>query len=166
MGPLQEMLSTTERETIQFFFSELRDITEGVDQKQLLYMSSVLAHFALVSTATTSGISAPHTLVDVLDNFVLNSALHDDSYMMENAGAQCLLLTGFFSSQMRRRHNIRWYADLGAGFFMRASRLAEHNKRAELLEAVSNNFEPWRVTCSRLHEELRVKPYLITVQKQ
>ena len=47
---------------------------------------------------------------------------------METAGAQCLLLTGFFEDQMRGRHNIRWYAELGAGFFVRA---AEHVELGE-----------------------------------
>ena len=44
-----------------------------------------------------------------------------DSAMMEIAGTQCLLLAGFFEDQMRRRHNIRWYAELGSGFFGRAA---------------------------------------------
>ena len=34
--------------------------------------------------------------------------------LIEAAGAQCLLLAGFFEDQMRRRYNIRWYAELGA----------------------------------------------------
>ena len=44
-----------------------------------------------------------------------------DKLMMETAGAQCLLLAGFFEDQMRPRHNVRWYAQLGASFFSRAA---------------------------------------------
>ena len=30
-------------------------------------------------------------------------------------------MAGFFEDQARTRHNVRWYADLGAGFFLRAA---------------------------------------------
>ena len=45
----------------------------------------------------------------VFDHFVSNTALLHDGLMMEVAGAQCLLMAGFFADQMRQRHNIRWY---------------------------------------------------------
>ena len=61
--------------------------------------------------------------------------------MMETAGAQCLLLAGFFEDQMRRRHNIRWYAELGASFFRQAA-LHEHSlDKARLLDAIARRFE-------------------------
>lgn len=164
MEPLSQLLATTERETLQFFFSGLKDLSdESVDPKELLYTASVLAHHALVSTEAPQGVPAPETLTDVLDNFVLSSALHDDSHMMETAAAQCLLLAGFFEQQVRRRHNIRWYSDLGSGFFRRAARLSHQHNRAELLDAVGRHFEPWRMRCSRLSGELRAQPYLIAV---
>ena len=52
---------------------------------------------------------------------VIDTTLLRDSMMMETAGAQCLVLAGFFEDQMRRRHSIRWYAQLGATFFRRAA---------------------------------------------
>ena len=165
MEPLSPLLATTERETLQFFFSGLKDVSDDdVDQKELLYTASVLAHHALVSTEATQGLPAPETLTDVLDNFVLSSALHDDTYMMEAAAAQCLLLAGFFEQQMRRRHNVRWYAALGSGFFRRAARLSSQHSRAELLDAVGRHFEPWRMRCARLSGELRAQPYLLAIR--
>lgn len=162
MEPLVQLLATTERETLQFFFTGLKDVSDDdVDQRELLYAASVLAHHALVSTEAAQGVPAPETLTAVLDHFVLSSALHDDTFMMEMAAAQCLLLAGFFEQQMRRRHNIRWYADLGSGFFRRAARLSHEQKRAQLLDAVGRHFEPWRVRCARLSGELRAQPYVI-----
>ena len=50
---------------------------------------------------------APGSLGAVFDHFVADTTLLDDRLMMETAGAQCLLLAGFFEDQMRRRHNLK-----------------------------------------------------------
>ena len=89
--------------------------------EELLYNASVLAHYAQVSTQPDVDVPAPANLSAVFDHFVADTTLLHDSLMMETAGAQCLLLAGFFEDQMRRRHNIRWYAELGASFFSRAA---------------------------------------------
>jgi hypothetical protein len=81
--------------------------------------------------------------------------------MMETAGAQCLLLAGFFEGQMRMRHNIRWYATLGAGFFIRAASQESSPKKAQLLRAIARGFEPWRKRHARLGRELRDQAYLL-----
>jgi hypothetical protein len=85
-----------------------------------------------------------------------------DPQLLETAGAQCLFLTGFFEDQMRGRHDIRWYAELGAGFFIRAAGGARSSKRARLLTMMARHFEPWRQTHARLSRELRDQPYLLT----
>ena len=82
--------------------------------------------------------------------------------MMETAGAQCLLLAGFFEDQMRRRHNIRWYAELGASFFSRAALQERSLHKARLLDAIARRFEPWRQRHAQLSRELRDQPYLLT----
>ena len=73
---------------------------------------------------------------------------------METAGAQCLLLAGFFEDQMRPRHNIRWYAELGASFFSRAAVHERSLHKARLLDAVARPFEPWRRRHAQLSREL------------
>jgi hypothetical protein len=87
--------------------------------------------------------------------------LHD-RLMMETAGAQCLLLAGFFEDQMRPRHNIRWYAELGASFFSRAAVQERSLPKARLLDAIGRRFEPWRRRHAQLSRELRDQPYLLT----
>jgi hypothetical protein len=103
----------------------------------------------------------PATLAAVFDQFVVDDTLREDSTLLETAATQCLLLSGFFESQMRHRHNIRWYTDLGSGFFRRAALLARERRRAELLDTIGRHFEPWRVRYARLSQELQVQRYVI-----
>ena len=63
---------------------------------------------------------------------------------------------------MRWRHNVRWYAELGAGFFSRAARCDQSLRKARLLDAIARPFEPWRQRPAQLSRELRDQPYLLT----
>lgn len=125
------------------------------------YNASVLAHYALVSTQSTTDLPAPATLLAVLDQFVLDETASGDGQLLETAGAQCLLLAGFFEDQARRRHNIQWYASLGASFFSRAAAREQSPRKASLLDTLSRHFEPWRRRHARLGRELRDTPYLL-----
>ena len=163
MEPLKELLAIDHRRALEFFFAGLRDVSEGdVDGQELLYNASVLAHYAQVSTTTTVELPAPAGLTDVFDNFVCGQLLFHDSEMMETAGAQCLLLAGFFESQMRGRHSIGWYAQLGAGYFSRAADRADEGPKTEILEKMARRFEAWRQRQARLSRELRDQAYLLT----
>jgi len=107
MGPLRELLAVDERRTFEFFVTGLQDVCDGsVDRQELLYNASVLAHYALVSTRSVSDVAAPPSLATVFDQFVLDTSLLQDPQLLETAGAQCLLLAGFFEDQSRRRHNM------------------------------------------------------------
>lgn len=141
----------------------LQDVTEPtVDRDELLYNASVLAHYAQVSTSSDVDLPTPANLSVVFDCFVVDSNLRHDAALMETAGAQCLLLAGFFEDQMRVRHNIRWYAQLGASCFTRAARREPSSHRARLLDAIAKGFEPWRQRHAQLSRELRDQPYLLS----
>ena len=162
MGPLGELLATDHRQTLEFFIVGLRDVSEPtVDREELLYNASVLAHYAQVSTQAGAAWPAPENLSEVFDHFVSDTTLLHDSLMMELAGTQCLLLAGFFEDQMRRRHNIRWYADLGARFFSQAAAVERSPQKVRLFAAIAEGFEPWRQRYARLSRELRDQPYLL-----
>jgi hypothetical protein len=166
VGPLGELLATDERQALEFFFVRLLDIAgPSVDREELLYNASVLAHYALISTEAEIEMPAPATLGAVFDHFVFDTSLLNDSLMMETAGAQCLVLAGFFEDQMRRRYNIRWYASLGASFFNRAALQETSAHKARLLDTIARRFEPWRQRYARLGRELRDEPYLLTPPK-
>jgi len=162
MGPLRELLAIDHRQALEFFVMRLQDISEPtVDRQELLYNASLLAHYAQVSTQPDVDMPAPANLSVVFDHFVLDTTLLRDSLMMETAGAQCLLLAGFFEGQMRRRHNVRWYAELGASFFSRAARQERSPYKARLLDALARRFEPWRQRHAQLSRDLRDRPYLL-----
>ena len=162
MEPLDALLATDHRQTLEFFFVELTEISEpGVARQELLYNASVLAHFAQTSTQGTGDVPAPCTLTDVFDHFVCDASVSGDPDLMETAGAQCLMLAGFFEEQMKRRHNIRWYATLGAGFFDRAARAVNPASKAMLLSTMSRGFEGWRRRYARLGRELQDRRYML-----
>jgi len=162
MGPLGELLAADQRQALEFFFLGLKDVSDpAVDHRELLYNASVLAHYAQVSTHADTEWPAPASLSAVFDHFVADTTLLSDSMMMEAAGAQCLLLAGFFEDQMRRRHNIRWYAGLGASFFARAAAQEPSPSKARLLDTIGRRFEVWRQCHARLSRELRDQPYLV-----
>ena len=162
MGPLGELLANDHQQTLEFFILGLRDVSEPtVDREELFYNASVLAHYAQVSTQAGVEWPAPTNLSEVFDHFVSDTTLLRDSQMMEVAGTQCLLLAGFFEDQMRQRHNIRWYAELGAGFFSQAAVHERSSRKARILDAIAQRFEPWRQRHARLSRALRDQPYLL-----
>ena len=165
MGLLGELIATDQRRTLEFFFLGLRDLCdETVDCRELLYNASILAHYAQVSTGAADDVPAPPDLGAVFDSFVLDTTPQGDRVLMEAAGAQCLLLAGFFEDQMRHRHNLRWYAGLGASYFKRAAALhGAGTEHARLLGTLARHFEPWRQRHARLSRELRDQAYLLAL---
>jgi len=160
VGP--ELFAAGERQTLEFFFGRLKAVSgPDVDHQELLYNASVLAHHARVSTHSTTDLTTPASLVEVFDYFVLDGSMREDGEIMEAAGAQCLLLTGFFAEQLRRRHNIGWYAHLGVGFFNRAASLERSPQKVRLLTAIAAGFESWRQRYARLSRDLREQQYLL-----
>ena len=160
----QEWLAVTNSQALRFFFEHLKDVTEGGDvrQNELLYNASVLAHFATTSTASVPHFpSCPSDLVTVFEVFVLDRSQHTDPEIMEAAAAQCLLLTGFFEGQVTRRHNVKWYASLGASFYDQAAQLTADRSRARMMLTMAARFEFWRRQQSRLARELRDLPKLL-----
>jgi hypothetical protein len=163
MQPLGELLASDHRQTLEFFYVGLQEVVDSsVDRHELLYNASVLAHHAQVSSHAVSELPTPATLATTFDTFVLDASQTADADMMEAAGAQCLLLAGFFEDQMRRRHSIGWYTRLGAGFYHRAATHQQSVAKARLLNAIARRFEPWRRVHSALARSLRDLPYLMT----
>lgn len=162
MNPLGELLATDHLRILEFFVSGLRDVSEpDVDRHELFYNASVLAHYAQVSTEAGIEWPAPKNLSEVFDHFVSDTTLRHDSVMMEVAGTQCLLLAGFFEDQMRQRHNIRWYSELGSRFFSHAAVHEPSSRKALMLDALARRFEPWRQRHARLGRAFRDQRYLL-----
>jgi hypothetical protein len=164
MGPLRELLAVDERQTLEFFFLGLKDVSEPtVDRQELLYNASVLAHYAQVSTQSDTEFPTPAALGTVFDHFVVAPATAVDAGMLETAGTHCLLMAGFFEDQMRQRHNVRWYAHLGASFYFRAAAREPSPRKALFLDTFARHFEAWRLRHVKLSRELRDTPYLLNL---
>jgi hypothetical protein len=159
-------LAVTEQQALRFFFEHLRDVTEPSDPpvRELLYNASVLAHFASTSTASCDVFPpSPTTLSTVFDVFVLDQSQSADAEVMEAAAAQCLLLTGFFLDQQKARHQVEWFAMLGASFYLRAAAASRDRTRRVLMTVMAERFGYWRQQQHRLAIELREAPLLINV---
>ena len=162
-SPLRELLAIDHRQALEFFVLRLQDVTEPtVDRDELFYNASLLAHYAQVSTHPDVDLPTPKSLSAVFDHFVADTTLRHDTRVMETAGAQCLLLAGFFADQMRPRHNIRWYAELGAGFFRQAALHERALDKARMLDAIARRFELWRQRHALLSRDLREQPFLLS----
>ena len=159
---MQQWLAVTNGQALRFFFERLKDVCGEADEQELLYNASVLAHFATTSTAASLPFPAsPIDLATVFDVFVLDRSQHHDPEIMEAAASQCLLLTGFFGEQLRRRHNVEWYAALGADFYDHAAHHLEDRARARMMLRMALRFGFWRRQQARLAHELRDLPFLI-----
>jgi len=161
MGSLDRLLSSDPRETLQFFFSGLRDVTSGevVDEEAVLYNASVLAHFASTSTTAQTGLPTPSSLAEVFDRFVIDSSFRDDPELLEMAGGQILLL-GFFADQLKTRYNLDWFGELGAGFYSTAAGLSRTPSHRHMMSHMAGRFDYWRFNHLKLSRELRDLPYL------
>lgn len=165
---MDNWLGVTDRQAFHFFFEHLKDVTEIVEPpaNELLYNASVLAHFATTSVASQESFPAcPTSLGAVFDLFVMDRSQHRDPEIMEAAGSQCLLLTGFFQDQQKHRHQINWYAELGMSFYERAASAGKDPARARLMGAMARHFEFWRIQQHRLAVELRDEPRLVPKPK-
>jgi|SRR5579863_992146 len=163
MSHAQQWLAVTDSEALQFFFERLRGIAEDAPaDDELLYNASVLAHFATTSTVSMTDFPpGPISLTTVFDVFLLDRSQHADPDIMEAAGSQCLLLTGFFQDHLRHRHNVEWYGGLGADFYQSAAHLGRNPTRRRLMETMAERFGYWRRQQYRLAAELRDEPRLI-----
>jgi hypothetical protein len=151
----QPTLASGELDALQFFFKHLRDAIDGSDAPadELLYNASILAHYALTSRASQDFPRAPATLEAVFDVFVLDRSQHADPEIMEAAGSQCLLLTGFFGAQLMGRHNVEWYASLGASYYDRAAFYSRDRGRRAMMTAMAVRFGFWRRQQAKLARE-------------
>jgi len=164
MADADSLLAVTNTQALRFFFERLRDVVDAgsAPENELLYNASVLAHFASTSTASTTDFPpSPVGLTQIFNVFVLDRSQHADPDIMEAAGSQCLLLTGFFQSQLRQRHNVEWFATLGANFYDSAAQLSRDPVRTRMLGVMASRFSFWRRQHGRLAKELRDEPWLI-----
>ncbi|OGI79129.1 hypothetical protein A3F19_00310 [Candidatus Nomurabacteria bacterium RIFCSPHIGHO2_12_FULL_37_29] len=159
----QELLEVSSLTALNFFYVNLKEevLTERVVDAETIYVASVLASYAQTSRHSMTSLPPMANLSEFFDNFVLGQGGLRDPVLLENAGAQSLLLAGFFQDQMRYRHDVRWYGGLGGSFYRGASLYSKDKKRKTLFRRISRNFPVWTVTCRNLSRSLRENRFLL-----
>jgi hypothetical protein len=163
MGLLQELIGVDSQSAFNFFLEGLRDParTEGLRDDELLYVTSILAHYSQTSRFDTSSQPCLAGLAEVFDNFVLETAARDDSELLEFGGSQVLLFAGFFRDQMERRHNVKWYDRIGQSLYERAGQRAGDMRRRQFFDHLSESFPVWTMVCRDLQRTLRQNRFLL-----
>ncbi|MBI2065734.1 MAG: hypothetical protein HYT68_01555 [Candidatus Zambryskibacteria bacterium] len=159
----QELFYVDSSGTLRFFHARLKEFrpAKGVSKEETLYVASVLASYAQASRFKATSVPPMASLSEVFDCFVFRQDELKDPEILEVAGAQSLLLVGFFRDQMRTRHNVRWYDTLGRSFYERASNYSREGRRKELFGRLSVNFSVWTRTCCDLSRNLRDNQFLL-----
>lgn len=182
MDPLRELLSTDERQTFEFFFQGLCEVTgrKSDNDRELMYVTSVLAHFAITSCQTkkcgetpcvcrrcshSDGLfSTPENLVSVFDRFVIGNKPTDDADTFAAGGSKSLLLAGYFRRQMSRRHDVGWYDQVGSMLYTKASQCSSSKQAGQLYDGLAHSFSFWTRSCSKLQRYFYEERYLIKMQ--
>jgi hypothetical protein len=94
-------------------------------------------------------------LSEVFDTFVLHTFGLSDAEILEIAGSQILLFAGFFRDQMSRRHNVKWYDQLGQSLYEKASHCSTNVKKRALFDRMSGSFPDWTIICRDMNRACR-----------
>lgn len=160
----RDLLAVDSQSTLNFFHANLQDVSADsrVSATETIYVASILASYAQTSRADTTSLPPFASLSDVFDMFVMQRETITDPELLEIAGAQSLLLAGFFRDQMQRRHNVEWYDQLGTMFYERATQHSTQtpNRRA-LFARLSITFPEWTAICQRLSRALGERRFLL-----
>ena len=93
-------------------------------------------------------------LSEVFDSFILPTSLLSDAEILEIGGSQILLFAGFFRDQMARRHNVRWYDQVGHRCTKRPAVFARREE-ARVLRPDVGSFPGWTMICSDMSRACR-----------
>lgn len=160
----RDLLAVDSQSTLNFFHTTLQDASgdSRVSAAETIYVASILASYAQTSRADTASLPPFASLSDVFDMFVMQRDAITDPELLEIAGAQSLLLAGFFRDQMQRRHNVEWYDQLGTMFYERATQhTGQAPARRALFGRLAVTFPQWTAICQRVSRTLGDRRFLL-----
>ncbi len=155
----KELLQVTRRDSIDFFYKGLKEVTYPERKPETLYVAFCLATNAETSNPSDESSRSLSPLTQVLDEYVLCTRPLTDPDRLENAAAQILFYAGFFRGQMSRRHGVKWFDEQGANLYYLAQRNSEVREKRKIFSTMSRNFDFWTQTCwslSRHYQEERL----------
>ncbi len=142
---------------LRFFCEGLEEIVPSglVSKEETIYVASKLASYAQDSTEPNDLYPPSKDLSEFFDFFVLRPGVVLMDYeLLINACGQILLLNGFFRDQMRHRHKVEWYDELGRTFYRRLASLSTGPRRRRLFSRMASNMHIWNPTCCKLQRNL------------
>ena len=153
----EELIAIDSGSALSFFVNNLRETAgaERLREDETFYVASILAHYSQTSRADTASIPSMANLSEVFDSFNLHTTLLTDSEILEIGGSQILLFAGFFRDQMSRRHNVRWYDQVGQSMYEKASQYSRDVKKRDLFDRLSGSFPEWTIICRNLSRSCR-----------
>ena len=161
----EELVAVNSDAALNFFVNNLREAAgEGnLREDETLYVASILAHYSQTSRADTVSIPSMSNLSEVFDSFILHTAGLSDSEILEIAGSQILLFAGFFRDQMARRHNVRWYDQVGRSMYEKASHYTTNPRKRALFDHMSESFPVWTIRCRDMSRACRDNRLILRV---
>lgn len=159
----EELVAVDSERAFKFFLENLRETTgtEHLRDDEAFYVASILAHYSQTSRSDTVSLPSMASLSDVFDSFLLQTSRLIDSEILEFGGSQVLLFAGFFRDQMHRRHNVKWYDQVGQSLYERASQYSTNVKKRDLFDRLSESFPAWTIVCRDLSRALRENRLLL-----
>ena len=159
----EELFAVNAERAFKFFLASLREtaVTGIYRDDGMFYVASILAHYSQTSRFDTTSMPCMANLSEVFDNFILQTST--DSEVLEFGGSQVLLFAGFFRDQMSRRHNVKWYDQVGQSLYEKASQHSPNLKKRALFDRLSESFPAWTATCGNLSRTLRENRLLLRV---
>jgi len=161
----EELFAVDSSGALNFFVNNLRDTAgnEPLKEDETLYVASILAHYAQTSRADTMSIPSMANLSEVFDGFILHTNGLSDAEILEIGGSQILLFAGFFRDQMARRHNVKWYDQVGQSMYEKASHYTSDLKKRALLDRMSGSFPFWTHLCCDVSRQCRDNRLILRV---
>ena len=159
-------LLVDKKSNLDFFLAGLLEVAPPigvVTEDEIGYVASVLADRAMTSTFEPAG-RRHSELHNLFDRFVLKQEAIGNFPLLETASAENLLLTGFFRNQLRRRHDMEYFEEIGRSLYFQASEMAVSRRKKDLYSRMCERYRIWARTCLRLHLYFRDQPYKLIPQ--
>lgn len=165
---LTELLQFNSSNTLQFFYTELRDTNSGRDLSQLeaLHVASMLSHYAHVSRFAPaaempppSGVNEVTRRLNAFDTLAVEQV--NDQETVRTAAVQCLFALAFYSKWLQDRRQIEWLEEHGRAYYRHTSQLSTTDTDRKTYWLMSRNFGLWVNACQELQTDLRDRPFLM-----
>lgn len=165
---LTELLQFNSTNTLQFFYTELRDTNSARELSQLeaLHVASMLSHYAHVSRFAPaaempppSGVNEVTQRLNVFDTLAVEQL--NDQETVRTAAVQCLFSLAFYRKWLEERRQTEWIAEHGRAYYRHTSQLSTTDTDKKTFWLMSRNFVLWVRACQELQTDLRDRPFLL-----